>query len=258
MTPQRADGLDVESLAGAKVLVLAGLDPSGGAGLFADGGAIVAAGARPLLCATALTYQSTRRVHGWHRVDPAAVEAQVLALLDDEPGIRAVKIGMLAGAADVVARMRRRPELRGVSWVIDPVLASSSGAPLVDGGAGAYDGLLDGAVVTPNAAEAAALSGLPFPLNEDELLRCAEAIVARGAAAVIAKGGHLTAKPTDWVVTADGAVRLPGERRPRSRRGTGCRMASFLAARLAQGDAVPDAATAAKAFVAAYLDEGEA
>lgn len=240
--------------AGGMVLVLAGLDPSGGAGLLADGEAIRAAGARPLLCATALTFQSMRRVHGWHAVSPAHVEAQALALLEDEPGIRAVKIGMLGAAAASVARLRESPGLRGVAWVIDPVLASSSGAPLVEGGARAYDDLLRGAVVTPNADEAAALSGLPVPTNEDELLRCAEAIVGRGARAVIAKGGHLAAEPTDWVVTPEGASRLPGERRPGSKRGTGCRLASFLAARLAAGDALPVAAAAAKGFVAGYLD----
>lgn len=247
-------GLPVAEPDGAKVLVLAGLDPSGGAGLFADGDAIRAAGATPLLCAAALTFQSTRRVHGWHPVPPAHVEAQVRALLDDEPGIRAVKVGMLGAAAAAVASLRERPELRGVAWVIDPVLASSSGAPLVDGGARAYDGLLPGAVLTPNADEAAALSGRPVPTNEDELLRCAEAIVGRGARAVIAKGGHLAAEPTDWVVTAEGVLRLPGERRPGTKRGTGCRLASFLAARLATGDDLATSAAAAKGFVAGYLD----
>ncbi|HWV39894.1 MAG TPA: hydroxymethylpyrimidine/phosphomethylpyrimidine kinase [Vulgatibacter sp.] len=237
----------------AGVLVLAGLDPSGGAGLLADEEAIRAAGARPFLCATALTFQSERRVHGWDPVAPSSVKAQVRALLDDGAGIRAVKVGMLGGAAGVVGELRAHPDLRDLPWVIDPVLASTSGAPLVEGGARAYDRLLPGAVVTPNAGEAAALSGLPVPRDETELLRCAEAIVDRGARAVIAKGGHLAAEPTDWVVGAEGALRLPGERLAGSRRGTGCRLASFVAARLALGDPLPAAASAAKSFVTGYL-----
>lgn len=239
----------------AQVLVLAGLDPSGGAGLFADGLAIRAAGASPLLCAAALTNQSTLRVHSWHPVPPDEVEAQARALLDDERGIRAVKVGMLGEAAGAVARLRDRPELQGVAWVIDPVLASSSGASLVKGGVAAYDALLEGAIVTPNAAEAAALSGRPVPRDEDDLLRCAEAILSRGAGAVIAKGGHLEGAPTDWLVTRNGATRLLGERRGRGKRGTGCRLASFLAGRIANGAGLAAAASEAKAWVASYLDE---
>lgn len=250
------DGRTDDRSPAPRVLVLAGLDPSGGAGLFADGLAIRAAGGKPLLCATAVTAQSTQRVRSIFALDPGEVEAQVLALLDDEAGIGAVKVGMLGSpaVAEAIAGLRRNPALASLPWVIDPVLFSTSGAPLVEGGAAIYDGLLPGAVVTPNAPEAAALAGMDVPRSETELLRCAETILAKGAHAVIAKGGHLDAEPTDWVVAAAGATRLAGERRPGSKRGTGCRFASYLATWLAAGDPLQVAAAGAKAFVAAYLD----
>ncbi|HEY0839372.1 MAG TPA: hydroxymethylpyrimidine/phosphomethylpyrimidine kinase [Vulgatibacter sp.] len=238
------------------MLVLAGLDPSGSAGLFADGLAIRAAGGRPLLCSTALTVQSTKKVRSFEAVDPAHVEAQVLALLEDEAEIGAVKLGMLGSraVAATIADLRRHSALASVPWVIDPVLFSSSGAPLVEGGAAAYEGLLRGAIVTPNAPEAAALAGTEVPRREEELLRCARAILGEGARAVIAKGGHLDDEPTDWVVTEEGATRLAGVRRAGSKRGTGCRFASYLATWLAAGDSLQVAAAGAKAYVAAYLD----
>ncbi|AKU91936.1 hydroxymethylpyrimidine/phosphomethylpyrimidine kinase [Vulgatibacter incomptus] len=239
------------------MLVLAGLDPSGGAGLVADGEAILAAGARPLLCATAITIQTTARVRGWHGIPAEVVTAQALALAEEEGPIRAVKLGMLGSAAPAVARLKEHPLLAGAAWVVDPVLFSSSGAELVEGGTDAYRPLLErGPIVTPNAMEAGAFAGLPEPRDEAALLGCARRLVDGGAAAVLAKGGHLDGEPVDWLVSARGAEPLRGTRRPGSKRGTGCRLASFLAARLALGEGLFDAARDAKRYVAAYLDRG--
>lgn len=230
-----------------RVLVLAGLDPSGGAGLLADVASVLAGGAEPLGCATALTIQTTRAVRGWAPVDPEVLRAQLVALVEEEP-IHAVKLGMLGEAAPVVAWLRR--ELAAIPWVIDPVIRSSSGAELVRGGASAYDGLLAGAVVTPNLAEATLLTGA----LEGETERAAAILLDRGARAALVKGGHLEGEPLDLLAEREGTTLLRGVRRPGTRRGTGCRLASFLAARLACGDSLPAAAAAAKAHVAAYLD----
>lgn len=248
------------------VLVLAGLDPSRGAGLWADGEAILAAQGRPLLCATAITAQSTSRVHSYYPVPAEAIEAQVLALLKDEKEpIAAVKVGMIGSAAAVAVleRLMGHASLAAVPWVIDPVLRSSSGAALVEGGARAYEPLLRRApLITPNVNEALELGQLadagrvaPQP-SDDELVQSARQLLVMGAGAVLLKGGHLEGAPVDRLLTSSGIERLEGGRIPGTRRGTGCRLASFLAARLAAGDPLLDAAREAKAYVASYLRGG--
>ncbi len=225
----------------------------------ADGEAIRAAGGRALLCATAITIQTTARVRGFHPLPPEVIEAQALALAEEEGGIAAVKLGMLgsAAAAAVASRLLEHPALASLPWVIDPVLRSSSGAALIEGGAAAYAPLLRrGVILTPNVLEAAALVGRPEARDADELRRCAEALLEAGVEAVVATGGHLPDAPVDWVVSRSGAYRLEGARRGAGRRGTGCRFASFLAARLGAGEPLDAAAGRAKAWVAAYLEEG--
>ena len=239
------------------VLVVAGLDPSGGAGLLADAEAIRAAGGRPLCCASALTIQPTRAVRGFHAVEAAVVAAQVEALAEEEGPIGAVKLGMLGSAAvvEVLAKLRDHPALRGAAWVIDPVIRSSSGAALIEDGGAAYGPLLRaGAILTPNLAEAAELAGLPPIRGAAEMERAGVVLLARGAVAVVAKGGPREGEPRDLVVTGEGVHPLRGKRRPGTRRGTGCRLAAFLASRLAVGEALTPAAEAAKRHVAAYLD----
>ena len=107
------------------VLVLAGLDPSGGAGLLADAEAIRAMGARPLCVATALTVQTTRAARSFKAVDAALIGESMRALLEEEE-VRAVKIGMVGDASNARAIRALLPQ--GVPVVVDPVLAASSGA----------------------------------------------------------------------------------------------------------------------------------
>lgn len=243
-----------------RVLVLAGLDPSGGAGLLADAEAIRAGGGRPLGCATAITVQTTRAVRRFEALAASLVIEQATALLEEDGPIAAVKLGMLGSpeiAAAVAQILGRDGRLVGVPWVIDPVLKASSGATL-GAAVRAYDALfaIGGAIVTPNVPEAAALAERPVPEDEAALVACARALLDRGPAAVIAKGGHLPGEPADLVVTPGGVTRLPGMRRPGTRRGTGCRFASALATALARGGSLDEAARVAKAHVAAYLDAG--
>lgn len=242
------------------VLVLAGLDPSGGAGILADAEAIREVGVRPLCVATALTVQTTRSVKRWEPVSPALVAESARALLAEED-VRAIKIGMIGDAkiaAEVLALLSSRRDLPAV---VDPVLQSTSGALLFRGTLGeareAYLSLAEQAVITPNLIEAAALLDLSRqPQDPADLEEAARALLARGARAALVKGGHLPGDPVD-VLAADGRVeRFEGARIPREARGTGCRLASAVAAGLALGQPVRDAVAGARRRVRDYLSGG--
>jgi hydroxymethylpyrimidine/phosphomethylpyrimidine kinase len=240
------------------VLVLAGLDPSGGAGLLADAEAVRSAGARPLCVATALTAQTSRRMHGFQPLAPALALQTAQALLEEEP-IRAIKVGMLGtpAMARAVAELLERAALPAV---VDPVLAASSGAALFQGGPAAaraaYSSLWRYAVVTPNAPEARVLLDLPEdPADADALEHAARELVRRGAKAALVKGGHAAGtEAVDVLCGVHGCERLSAPRLAgRGARGTGCRLASALAAGLALGKPLPEAARSAKQLVVAYL-----
>jgi hydroxymethylpyrimidine/phosphomethylpyrimidine kinase len=239
------------------VLVLAGLDPSGGAGLLADAEAVRAAGARPLCVATALTAQTTRRMHGFQPLAPALAIQTAEALIEEEP-VRAIKVGMVgtAAMARAIAELLERARLPAV---VDPVLASSSGAVLFQGGAlvarQAHAALWPLAVITPNAPEARALLDLPDePRDVASLERAARELVRRGAKAALVKGGHAEgADAVDVLCSTEGCEHLASPRMANTARGTGCRLASALAAGLALGKPLPDAARAAKRLVLEYL-----
>lgn len=240
----------------AVVLCLAGLDPSGGAGLSADQEAVHAAGAHPLLVASALTGQSSRGVSFARPVSPAELEAQLRPLLDDVE-IGAVKLGMLSNAATIHAVCRALDGL-AAPLVLDPVLLSSSGHVLLDGAGqeALREQLLPrAALVTPNLPELRQLSG------EDDPARGAAALLSLGARAVLVKGGHSAGETADDLLCTPGAVvrfslprlALAGTG---TARGTGCRLASFLAARLAQGAPLTEATRAAKEWLHQRLQAG--
>jgi hydroxymethylpyrimidine/phosphomethylpyrimidine kinase len=239
------------------VLVFAGLDPSGGAGLLADAEAIRAAGARPLCVATALTAQTTRRMHGFQPLAPALALQTAEALLEEEP-VRAIKVGMVGttAMARAIAELLARARLPAV---VDPVLAASSGTALFQGGPAAarqaYSALWPHAVITPNAPEAQMLLDLPEePRDTAALERAARELVKRGAKAALVKGGHAQgADSIDVLCSAEGCEHLVAHRVAGTARGTGCRLASALAAGLASGKPLPEAARAAKQLVLEYL-----
>jgi len=224
------------------VLVLAGLDPSGGAGLLADAEAVRACGARPLCVATALTVQTARAARRFQAVDAPLVAESMRALLEEED-VRAVKIGMVGDSAN--ARAIRALLPRGIPAVVDPVLAASSGAPLFSGRAGDLLELAQGALLTPNVAEAEAL--LEGPADADALL-------ARGPAAVLLKGGHLPGSPTDVLAVPGHTESFTARRIPVEARGTGCRLASAIAAGLARGKPLREAVIDARRYVREYLE----
>jgi hydroxymethylpyrimidine/phosphomethylpyrimidine kinase len=235
------------------VLVLAGLDPSGGAGLLADAEAVRALGARPLCVATALTVQTTRAARRFEVVKPTLVADAVTALLEEED-VRAIKVGMVgdrAVAVEIAALLEARcPRM---PLVVDPVLAASSGAKLFEGSRSAardaYLRLAPRAVLTPNAAEAQALMG--FERLDDPML--AGGLLGEGSIAVLLKGGHLPGDPTDFLFLPDRTERFTASRIPAVARGTGCRLASGIAAGLALGMPLREAVIAARALVRNYL-----
>jgi hydroxymethylpyrimidine/phosphomethylpyrimidine kinase len=223
------------------VLVLAGLDPSGGAGLLADAEAIRARGARPLCVATALTVQTTRAARSFKAVDAALIAESIRALLEEED-VRAIKIGMVGDASN--ARVIRALLPPGMPVVVDPVLAASSGTSLFSGSPRDLLELARGALLTPNLAEAEALLGGPAD---------ARTLLARGPSAVLLKGGHLPGPPTDVLALPGNTESFSAARIPVKARGTGCRLASAIAAGLARGMPLREAVIDARRYVREYL-----
>lgn len=235
-------------------LTIAGSDSGGGAGAQADLKAFAAMRVHGTSALTAVTAQNTTGVRGVLALDPAFVRLQVEAVLDDFD-VRSVKTGMLAngGVVTEVACLAESGRLRNL--VVDPVLVSSTGHPLLepDGIAAYLERLLPRALVaTPNLREAAVLGGTTVNalVSLDARVDVAEEIRGRGADWVVVKGGHLTESADDVVVGPEGITVLPSPRvETGNDHGTGCSLSAAIAARLARGDGVLEAITAAKEFV---------
>ncbi len=239
------------------VLLIAGVDSSGGAGLARDLRTLAQLGT-PVLCAvTAVTVQSDTQLIASHLMPPQLVSAAIAAALVSGR-VTAVKVGMLGSAAIVRAVAAALPGTLEAPIVLDPVLASSSGGSLLDaaGRAALSEWLLPRAtLLTPNVPEAALLLGVPPAAGEAALLQQAQQLRARGARAVLLKGGHATgALATDYLVSASGTQRLATARRAGSRRGTGCALATAIAAGLAAGLPLAAACQRAKDHVTQLFD----
>ena len=220
-----------------RVLIIAGSDSGGGAGVQADIKTITALGGYAASAITAITVQNTLGVSAVHPIPAEVVAAQARAVLSDI-GADAIKTGMLGDAA-LVETVARLIDEAGVPAVIDPVMIAKGGAPLLENEAlSAVRALLvpRAALLTPNAPEAAALTGLACETTED-LRQAAQALLAAGARAVLMKGGHVAGpRVVDLLVTAQGETVFEAERiETRHTHGTGCTLASACAAGLAQG-----------------------
>jgi hydroxymethylpyrimidine/phosphomethylpyrimidine kinase len=234
-----------------RVLILAGSDSGGGAGIQADIKTVTALGGYAATAITAVTVQNTLGVTGVHPVPPDVVAAQARAVLDDI-GADALKTGMLGSAAmvEVVARIL---ESSGAPAVVDPVMIAKGGAALLEGAAlAAVKALMvpRAALLTPNAPEAAALTGLAVETTDD-LRRAGDALLSLGAAAALMKGGHVAGERViDVLMTADGECVFEGPRlETRHTHGTGCTLASACATGIAQGLPLTDAVARAWAYV---------
>lgn len=235
------------------VLVAAGLDPTGRAGLAADLRTLAALGVHGAPVATCLTDQSSTGLRAVVPVDAVLFSAQIATVLADVP-VAAVKVGLVASAAVARALAVALAEHPALPAVVDPVLATSGGHALVDAAtrAALIAELVPRAhVLTPNLDEADALLGLAPGTARTEPLAAARALLDLGSRAVLLKGGHGEGDcAVDLWLDTDGPREFALPRlRGRSARGTGCTLASALAARLAHGLTGPEAAWQAKRFV---------
>jgi hydroxymethylpyrimidine/phosphomethylpyrimidine kinase len=241
------------------VLVIAGSDSSGGAGLTRDVETLSHFRVGALCALTAVTAQSDAAVTAVETLPPAIVRGQIEAAFATGR-VAAVKIGMLGTRAVVLAVAAALAENPGVPVVLDPVLAATSGARLLDasGQAALRDVLLPRAtLITPNIPEVAALLGVESAEGEAQLLQQGRALLALGARAVLLKGGHASGElATDQLLTSAAVHRLSAPRAARGQRGTGCALGSAIAAGLAVGMDLLAACVRAKDYVTEWVRQG--
>lgn len=225
------------------VLIVAGSDSGGGAGIQADLKACEANGAFGTTAISALTAQNTVGVQGVFGVSPEFVVQQMDSVLDDI-GAHAIKTGMLA-TKEVIEAVAKRITSSGVkNVVVDPVMIASSGDPLI--AADAVESFKTelfplATVITPNLPEASFLLGRALT-SASQMEEAAKELLAMGPAAVLLKGGHLAGSEEiiDFFATADGVVRLPHATiQTKNTHGTGCTLGSTIAANLAKQAANP-------------------
>jgi hydroxymethylpyrimidine/phosphomethylpyrimidine kinase len=239
------------------VLSIAGSDSGGGAGIQADLKTFHAFGCFGTSVVTAITAQNTRGVTAVHPVPLQVVQAQVRAVAEDLPP-RAFKTGMLATAGLVRAVAGAIEEHRLRNFVLDPVMVATSGDRLLE--QDAERSILEelvprAALVTPNLDEATILAGFPVT-DHDGMRRAAEALVERGAAAVLLKGGHLDAAEVTDLLLAGGEWHE--WTRPKlettSTHGTGCTLSAAIAAGIAHGRPLREAVHDALDYVRRALE----
>ncbi len=242
------------------VLVVAGWDPSGAAGLAQDLKVLAALGVHACGAPAALTAQGRAGVAQARGVDPDLLALQLRLVMELQP-IAAVKLGMLYGGAQVAVVAEALSLYPQIPVVIDPVLSASSGGAL------ALDDLMPalkarivpiGAMLTPNLDEAALLTGLPRAGTRSDMPKVAYALLALGGKSVLLKGGHLEGEACpDFYLDAGQEAWLEAPRvRTANSRGTGCALASAIAAYLALGQTPLEACRSAKAFLTEALQAG--
>lgn len=233
------------------ILTVAGFDPSSGAGIAADLKTFAAHNCYGVAAITALTIQNSQSVQAIHPVDAHLLRDCVQSLMADGH-VRALKIGMLANranAAVVSELLKAHPDL---PCVLDPVLESATGLPLIDEAGFEFlrDRLLrQVSLVTPNLLEAKLLCGLKVE-NIEEMKVAARKLLELGARAVVVTGGHLD-KAIDIFADGSRLEIFAGDRvKPDNTHGTGCTFSSAVTANLALGRQLADAVVLAKAYVA--------
>ncbi len=245
-----------ESRGPGRVLIVAGSDSGGGAGIQADIKTVTALGGYAMTAITALTAQNTLGVTGIHAIPPDFIRQQMRACLQDL-GADCVKTGMLH-AAEVIEAVAAELEGQDLPLVVDPVMVAQSGASLVQ--ESAVEAILTLLVpkttlLTPNAPEAARLTGLRVEDRKGQIA-AAERLLALGAGAVLVKGGHLGGDPmVDVLVSAQGTKELATPRvDTQETHGTGCTLASAIATGLAQGLELEAAVRRAQAYLHRALE----
>lgn len=232
------------------VVIIGGVDPTGGAGIFADIRALSAAGVRIATCITSITAQNSTGLLAFESVSRAILDAQLRSITLDHT-IQAVKIGMI-GDSRLVAGIRVFLENNpNIPVILDPVMSASAGGNLAD------HSLIQQirtelfphvALLTPNLPELFALTGCD-PTRSAGIRMAAECLIDEGCAAVLVKGGHRPGSPIDRLFTRQGIHAYRSTRLPGAIRGTGCQMASYIAGRIAQGDTLHCAIQRARAYI---------
>ena len=239
------------------LLTIAGFDPCCGAGTAADLKTFAAHGCYGVAAITSLTVQNTQGVETVHNTPSAELRAQLEVLVNDCE-IAAVKIGMLGNRGNAVVVGEFLDAHKFAHVVHDPVMKSSSGAELLDAGGIKYvvtELLKRASVITPNVAEAEVLTGMTIK-DVADMEAAARKIVELGARAVIVKGGHMD-RSVDALFDGNEMMQLGGEKvKTDNTHGTGCTFASALAAQLAAGRGLLEAATLAKAYVMKAIEKG--
>ncbi len=243
-------------------LTIAGSDSGGGAGIQADLKTFSALGIYGASAVTALTAQNTRGVQAIHDVPADFVAAQCASVFSDL-AVKAVKIGML-GRAPVIAAVAAILDryAADIPVVLDPVMVATSGDRLLgdDAVAALRDQLMPRAdLITPNLPEAAALLDEPVARDTAAAEAQGRRLIARGARAVLVKGGHGSeAESVDVLVTPGGARRLAAPRAAtRNTHGTGCTLSAAVAAGLAGGLGLAEAVEAAKTYVSGAIQAAD-
>lgn len=238
------------------LLSIAGFDPSCGAGTAADLKTFAAHGCYGVAAITSLTVQNTQGVEDVQNTPSAALHAQLETLAKDSD-IAAVKIGMLGSRANAVIVAEFLDAHKFAHVVHDPVMKSSSGAELLDVAGVKYlatELLKRSSVITPNVPEAEILSGMAIK-DIPAMEAAARKIVEMGAQAVIVKGGHMD-RAIDVLFDGREVFQLAGDRvKEETLHGTGCTFAAAIAAQLASGRSLMEAATLAKAYVMKAIEK---
>jgi hydroxymethylpyrimidine/phosphomethylpyrimidine kinase len=241
------------------VLVVGGSDSSGGAGIARDIETIAALGVRTCLAVTAVTVQTHEAATEIHDLPAGLVADQMHAAMQANT-VAAIKIGMLATEQIIAAVAAVLRENRHIPAVLDPVLASSSGGPLLK--ASAIGTLTRNLMplcrlVTPNLIELAILAGSPPAVDDDGALQQGQKLLDAGWQTLLIKGGHAAgSRSTDILLRPrQQPIRFDAPRLAGSMRGTGCMLASAIAAHLANAQSLEDATRKSKLFVFMKLRE---
>ncbi len=244
-----------------RILIIAGSDSGGGAGIQADIKTVTMLGGHAMTAITAITAQNTLGVQAVHAVPTDMVLAQMESCIADI-GVDAVKIGMIGSAQTAAAIAARLSRLDNVPVVFDPVMVATSGSMLADEATiAAFDRLMQVvSVITPNVPELEALTGRKIG-DVEQLEAAGQMLRDRTGAVIFAKGGHLPQQGDDdrplihdLLIDADMVVEFSvGRIETRHTHGTGCTLASAIATGLGVGLSLADSADRAEAFVAAVL-----
>lgn len=235
-----------------RVLIIAGSDSGGGAGIQGDIKAVTMNGAYAATAITALTAQNTKGVQGIYPVPAEFVTQQITSVLSDI-GANVIKTGMLHSAAVIEAVARAVTDYEKAQLVLDPVMVATSGDPLIE--VDARTSLIErlfplATLITPNSDEASFLTGIDVQ-DETSAMQALEALKTMTSGAILLKGGHIKgAEITDWLWDGGQLHRMAFKRiNSQDTHGTGCTLASAIAAHLANELPLPDAVNRARNYV---------